>query len=208
MEMPLKINATRMELLKLKKRIKLAERGHKLLKEKRDGLMKQFISLIKSSKEDRKSIEERLAKGFESIAITRAMCALRDFESTTRPPLQTSTVEVESRTIMNIRVPLFELREQKAEELYGVYELPAEFDNALRSFTAALPDIVELAAREKAIKLLSYEVEKTRRRVNALEHILIPTFKYEAKRIEMKLDEMERSSFSCLMKIKAMIEAK
>lgn len=203
-----RINPTRSELLKLKKRIKLAERGHKLLKEKRDGLMVQFIKLINQSKEHRGDLDQRLDRAFTSLAISRSLMRTGDLEYLFSGPSGNRGVDMKTKYVMSTKVPLFSLRKEKPRKNYGFYGVPAEVDSMCGEFNSVLESLARLAETEKAIKLLAQDLEKTRRRVNALEHIIIPNLKETAKSIKMKLDEMERSSFSNLRIIKGMIEAR
>lgn len=203
-----RINPTRSELLKLKKRIKLAKRGHKLLKEKRDGLMVQFIKLINESKEHRKDLTERLDRAFTSLAVSRSLMRTEDLESLFLGPTENRTLSMKTKYVMSTKVPMFTLAEEKPRKQYGFYGVPAEVDRMSEDFNSVLETLTKLAETEKAIKLLAQDLEKTRRRVNALEHIIVPNLEATAKGIKMKLDEMERSSFSNLRIVKGMIEAR
>jgi len=203
-----RINPTRSELLKLKKRIKLAKRGHKLLKEKRDGLMVQFIQLINKSKEHRRDLDERLNRAFTSLAISRSLMRTELLESLFLGPSGNRKVKMKTKYVMSTKVPIFSLEEEKPRKHYGYYGVPAEVDRMSEEFNSVLETLIQLAETEKAIKLLAQDLEKTRRRVNALEHIIVPNLEATAKGIKMKLDEMERSSFSNLRIVKGMIEAR
>lgn len=203
-----RINPTRSELLKLKKRIKLAKRGHKLLKEKRDGLMVQFIKLINESKEHRKDLTERLDRAFTSLAVSRSLMRTEDLESLFLGSSEDRTLSMKTKYIMSTKVPMFTLSAEKPRKHYGFYGVPAGVDSMSEDFNSVLETLVRLAETEKAIKLLAQDLEKTRRRVNALEHIIVPKLEATAKGIKMKLDEMERSSFSNLRIVKGMIEAR
>jgi V/A-type H+-transporting ATPase subunit D len=203
----LKINPTRTELLKLKKRTALAKRGHKLLKDKRDGLMSDFIQLIKEAKEQRRKVDSMLEGAFTSLAIARASLPTGIFESILTASEGEQLLEVSKRNVMNVAVPQFRAVDRKTETRYGAVGVPSEVSKAVRDFEEVMAEALKLAETEKTIKLLSSEIESTRRRVNALEHILIPRFDETIKRIRMRLDEMERSSFSNLLKIKSILQA-
>ena len=203
-----RINPTRSELLKLKKRIKLAERGHKLLKEKRDGLMVQFIKLVNESKKYRAHLDEKLDRAFTSLSVSRALMRSEDLASLFMGSEEGRTTKLKTKYLMATKVPNFVFEKVEVNRNYGFYGVPSEVDTMAEAFADVLPDLVKLAEIEKAIKLLAQDVEKTRRRVNALEHIIVPNLKKTAKGIKMKLDEMERSSFSTVMIVKSMIEAK
>lgn len=202
----LNIKPTRTELLKLKKRTALAKRGHKLLKEKRDGLMSNFIQLIKQAKEQRRKVDSLLDGAFTSLAIARATVSTGVFELILTPAEGEQTIEVSRKNVMNVSVPQFMVGERKIETRFGAVGVPSEVSKAVRDFGEVMAAVLKLAETEKTIKLLSSEIESTRRRVNALEHVLIPRFDATIKKITMRLDEMERSNFANLLKIKSILE--
>ena len=197
-----KVNATRMELLKLRKRVKLARRGHKLLKDKRDELMKQFLSLIHKNRELREEIEKEIAGAYLNFMAARALMSPEMLEEALMLPKTQLKVDISTSLIMSVQVPKIDM-EQKGDGLisYGLYEVPSELDQSLESLSLLMPKLIQLAAMEKSLELLAMEIEKTRRRVNALEYVLIPELETTARFIEMKLDEMERSSLTTLMSI-------
>lgn len=197
-----KVNATRMELLKLRKRVKLARRGHKLLKDKRDELMKQFLSLIHRNRELREEIEKEIAGVYLNFMAARALMSPEMLEEALMLPKTQLKVDISTSLIMSVQVPKIDM-EQKGDGLisYGLYEVPSELDQSLESLSLLMPKLIQLAAMEKSLELLAMEIEKTRRRVNALEYVLIPELETTARFIEMKLDEMERSSLTTLMSI-------
>ena len=197
-----KVNATRMELLKLRKRVKLARRGHKLLKDKRDELMKQFLSLIHRNRELREEIEKEIAGAYLNFMAARALMSPEMLEEALMLPKTQLKVDISTSLIMSVQVPKIDM-EQKGDGLisYGLYEVPSELDQSLESLSLLMPKLIQLAAMEKSLELLAMEIEKTRRRVNALEYVLIPELETTARFIEMKLDEMERSSLTTLMSI-------
>ena len=197
-----KVNATRMELLKLKKRVKLAKRGHKLLKDKRDELMKQFLSLIHQNRELREKIEKDIAVVYQNFMVARALMSPEALEEALMLPKTQLTVDISTSLIMSVQVPKIEV-EQEGEGFisYGMYGTPFALDQSLEALSALLPNLIRLAEMEKSLELLAQEIERTRRRVNALEYVLIPELETTTRFIEMKLDEMERSALTTLMSI-------
>jgi V/A-type H+-transporting ATPase subunit D len=197
-----KVNATRMELLKLRKRVKLARRGHKLLKDKRDELMKQFLSLIHRNKELREEIEKEIAGVYLNFMAARALMSPEMLEEALMLPKTQLKVDISTSLIMSVQVPKIDMEQQGDGFIsYGLYEVPSALDQSLESLSLLMPKLIQLASMEKSLELLALEIEKTRRRVNALEYVLIPELETTARFIEMKLDEMERSSLTTLMSI-------
>jgi V/A-type H+-transporting ATPase subunit D len=197
-----KVNATRMELLKLKKRVKLARRGHKLLKDKRDELMKQFLSLIHRNRELREEIEREIAVVYRTFMSARSLMPPEMLEEALMLPKVRLNVDIGTKLIMSVQVPQI-LMSQEGEGIlcYGLYDVPSELDESLYALQNLMPKLIQLAEMEKSLELLAAEIEKTRRRVNALEYVLIPELEGSARFIEMKLDEMERSALTTLMSI-------
>ena len=197
-----KVNATRMELLKLKKRVKLAKRGHKLLKDKRDELMKQFLALIHRNRELREEIEREIAVVYQQFLAARSLMSPEMLEEALMLPKTQLQVDISTKLIMSVLVPDIEMSQKGDGFLsYGFYDIPSELDQSLEALSALMPKLIQLAEMEKSLELLAMEIEKTRRRVNALEYVLIPELESTAKFIEMKLDEMERSALTTLMSI-------
>ncbi|MBU6997407.1 MAG: V-type ATP synthase subunit D [Theionarchaea archaeon] len=197
-----KVNATRMELLKLKKRVKLAKRGHKLLKDKRDELMKQFLSLIHRNRELREDIEREIAVVYRTFMSARSLMSPEMLEEALMLPKARLNVEIGTRLIMSVQVPQIAMSQEGEGILsYGLYNVPSELDESLDALQTLMPKLIQLAEMEKSLELLAAEIEKTRRRVNALEYVLIPELESTAGFIEMKLDEMERSALTTLMSI-------
>jgi len=203
--MRLTVNPTRMELLKLKKRLILARRGHRLLKDKQDELMRNFLSLIEEIKELRLAVEKGLFEAHGSFLIARSTMG-REFldEALMASQLETN-LEVTYVPLLNLRVPSYELRMVGDYFSYGLFTTSMELDRALKRYRELMLKMVELAEREKRLEMLSYEIERTRRRVNALEHILIPNILETISYISMKLEELERSNLTRLMKIKDIV---
>jgi V/A-type H+-transporting ATPase subunit D len=195
-----KINATRMELLKQKKRLKVAERGHKLLKDKRDELMRRFLELVEESRGLREKVEEKLIEGFKSFLVARAEMS-REVMAEALMSGAEGELKLEMESVMSVWVPRFEFALNK-EVAYGFASTSAELDRSLAIFEEVLSELIKLAEIEKSLELLAGEIETTRRRVNVLEQILIPQIETYIKTIEMTLDEMERSTKAQLLRIK------
>jgi V/A-type H+/Na+-transporting ATPase subunit D len=206
--MEIRVNPTRMELLKLKKRVTMAKRGHRLLKDKRDQLMKEFLRLIRENKALREELETKLSKAFRSFLIASAMMSSEVMEEALMYSKGQVAVDVNLSTTMGVTVPKFQL-EQGADEgeaySYGFVGTSSELDASLGIFAETLPLMLKLSEVEKAVELLADEIEKTRRRVNALEYVMIPNLEKAVKSISMKLGEQERSNITRLMKIKDMV---
>jgi len=205
--MKLEINATRMELLRLKKRIVIARRGHKLLKDKQDELMRRFLEMIKGYRNLRQDVEGKLANAFQSFVFSRAVTRKEYLEESflgLKAPLE---VELSTFSIMNIKAPQLELKSMPDVYTYGFSDTPADLDRSLSLLSEVLPLMIQLAQTEKSIELLAEEIEKTRRRVNALEYVLIPNLQDTIKHITMRLAEMERSTLTRLMKVKDIVRA-
>lgn len=203
--MRLAVNPTRMELLKLKKRLILARRGHRLLKDKQDELMRNFLSLIEEIKELRLTVEIELFQAYGSFLIARLTMG-REFldEALMFSQLETN-LEVTYVPLMNLRIPRYRLNIEGDYFSYGLLTTSMELDKALKRYRELIPKMVELAEKERELEMLSYEIERTRRRVNALEHILIPNIFETISYISMKLEELERSNLTRLMKIKDIV---
>ncbi|MFB0528333.1 MAG: V-type ATP synthase subunit D [bacterium] len=203
--MRLTVNPTRMELLKLKKRLILARRGHRLLKDKQDELMRNFLSLIEEIKDLRLTVDRGLFEAYGSFLIARSTMG-REFldEALMFSQLETS-LEVAYIPLLNLRVPSYKLMMRGDYFSYGLFTTSMELDRALKKYRELIPKMVELAEKEKRLEMLSYEIERTRRRVNALEHILIPNILETISYISMKLEELERSNITRLMKIKDIV---
>jgi len=203
--MRLAVNPTRMELLKLKKRLILARRGYRLLRDKQDELMRNFLSLIEEIKDLRLTVERELFEAYSSFLIARSYMG-REFleEALMLAPLETR-LEVTYTPLLNLRVPSYKLKIEGDYLSYGVLTTSMELDLALKKYRELIPKMVELAEKEKRLEMLSFEIERTRRRVNALEHILIPNIVETISYISMKLEELERSNLIRLMKIKEIV---
>jgi V/A-type H+/Na+-transporting ATPase subunit D len=200
-----RVNPTRMELLKLKKRAILAQKGHKLLKEKRDGLMQEFLALIREVKEKRIIVDDQLGIALRHFMMAQAAMDSQAVTLVSKLKLQEITALGEIRNVMGVRIPEFAITQKESGAQYPWWETSPELDVALEKFQAVLPLLLELATKEKSAQLLAQEIEKTRRRVNALEHVLIPQLKTTAKFIRMKLEEQARAAIVTTMKVKQSI---
>jgi len=205
--MLLKVNPNRMELLRLKKRLFLAKRGHKLLKDKRDALIQEFIRLVKENKTIREELEDRLIKCYAIFSNASSLMSKITLEETLMFPKAKSTIEVTFKNLMSVNVPKYKLKYEGNFYAYSLINTTPELDIALRNFYEIIPLMLKLAELDKAVSLLADEIEKTRRRVNTLEYVLIPDLEETAKFITMKLDEMARSTISAIMRIKEIIRA-
>lgn len=207
----LAVNPTRMELTRLKRRLKTASRGHKLLKDKRDELMKQFLDNVRLNKELRKGVEVGLMRSYQGLSSASALMAPEMLEQSFLYPKQSISIEMSFKNIMSVEVPLYSIT-TKTQDMgdiypYGFASTPGELDDSVRRLADLLDDMLRLAEVEKTVKLLAEEIEKTRRRVNALEYVLIPQLVETIKYISMKLDENERGNLTRLMKVKDMMLA-
>lgn len=205
----LNVNPTRMNLTTLKKRLVTARRGHKLMKDKRDQLMKGFLELAKENKRFREEVEKQLESVYESFSVASAVMSQEVLEEALMFPKQGVELEVGNKNIMSVNVPVFGYKTTAEDSNdifpYGFASTSGELDSAVSGLAAVLPAMLELAAKEKEAAMIAAELEKTRRRVNALEYVKIPQLEMTIKYIVMKLDENERGNQTRLMKVKDMI---
>ena len=203
------VNPTRMELKKMKTRYANARRGHKLLKDKRDGLMKQFLETVRQNKELREKVEASLSGVYGSLSIAGAVSGPMVLEESLMLPKKQGKLDVHYRNVMSVTVPEFELevigKDAQDSYNYGLAFTSGELDASLAQMSAVMEDMIALAQSEKTVQLLAQEIEKTRRRVNALEYIMIPKYLATIKSIKMKLDENDRGNTTRLMKVKDMM---
>ena len=203
------INPNRMELLKLKKQLVTARRGHKLLKDKRDELMRQFLDVIRQNQALRRRVESLLAGASRQMVLARAVMVPQVLETALLAGRASLTLSVDTRNIISVNVPVFTAPFALSGSLenlpYGLASAAGELDQAVTALNQALPAMSELAEVEKTAQLLADEIEKTRRRVNSLEYVLIPELKDAIRSITMKMDENERGNLTRLMKVKDMI---
>ena len=198
----LNVNPTRMELSKLKKRLSTAARGHKLLKDKQDELMRQFINLVKYNNL-RKSVEAELEGSFKDFVMASAVMSSEFLEEAVAYPKDSVSVEVGTKNIMSVNVPQMKFHRQLQDSEGSIY--PYGFANTSSELDDAIGKLAEV---EKSTQLMADEIEKTRRRVNALEYMTIPQLEETIKFIRMKLDENERGALTRLMKVKDMINSR
>lgn len=207
----LNVNPTRMELARIKKSLAVATKGHRLLKDKRDELMRQFLNIMREAKELREQTEKGLAEANKSLAIAGSVLQREVINSAFLLPKQEVTLEVNKKNIMSVDVPVFSTKMRTSAESdifsYGYAFTGGDLDIAISALSKVLPDLLRLAELEKSAEMLAGEIERTRRRVNALEYVMIPDYRDTIKRITMKLDEAERSSTVRLMKVKDMMIA-
>ena len=205
----LKVNPTRMALSELKLRLVTAKRGHKLLKDKQDELMRQFINLIKENKKLRMEVEKELSESFKSFLLASATMSPLFLESAVSFPKEKLSVDIKSKNIMSVNVPKMKFVKEEMEGSifpYGFVQTSAELDDTVIKLQKVLDNLLSLAEIEKSCQLMADEIEKTRRRVNALEYSTIPNLEETVKDIRMKLDENERATITRLMKVKQMLE--
>ncbi|MFO7637200.1 MAG: V-type ATP synthase subunit D [Clostridia bacterium] len=205
----LNVNPTRMELNRLKKRLTVARRGHRLLKDKRDELMKRFIVIVNENKALREEMERLLMKSHENFIMARAIMPSENLEEALMVPKNQVVLQMGEQNIMSVRVPLFTCEEENASHSniypYGILSTSAQLDDSVYNLTMVFPVMLKLAEKEKTMQLIAKEIEKTRRRVNALEYIMIPQLNETIRYISMKLDENERGNITRLMKVKDMM---
>ena len=202
----LNVNPTRMELSNLKKRYKTATRGHKLLKDKRDEMMRQFVEFVRENKTLREGVEKELTKAMREFLMARAGLSQEALESAVLMPGRQVSLEVSKQNVMSVDVPVFTLKMSDGDIYpYGLLETTAELDDSVLMLNNAFKNMMALAQKEKACNMLADEIEKTRRRVNALEYVMIPDLEDTIKFIKMKLDENDRASRTRLMKVKDMM---
>ena len=199
------INPTRMELTRLKGRLKTAQRGHKLLKDKRDELMRQFLILLRQNQALRAKVEAGLESANAAFTVASAVMSPEVLEQALLYPKQ----HVELQNVMSVYVPNYQFQAQTSDLSdiypYGFAQTSGELDDALANLASVFHDMLELAQVEKSVQLMAREIEKTRRRVNALEHVMIPDYLEKIRYISMKLDENERGATARLMKVKDMM---
>lgn len=203
------INPNRMELLRLKKQLVTARRGHKLLKDKRDELMRQFLEIVRENQALRLRVEKLLQEANRQMVLARAALSPQVLETALLAGRDSLTLSIDTRNIMSVNVPVFsspfEISGQVENLPYGMALTAGELDQAVTALNEAFPFMLELAEIEKTAQLLADEIEKTRRRVNSLEYVLIPELKESIRSIAMKMDENERGNLTRLMKVKDMI---
>lgn len=203
-----KVNPTRMELTNLKKRLSTASRGHKLLKDKQDELVKKFIELIRENLALRQEVEGELSAAFANFVVASGVMDSASLESALLFPMQKVEVSAAHKNVMSVNIPTFSLHTESLSSTlpYGLAQTSGELDFAIAGMQKVFEKMIRLAEVEKSCQLMAAEIEKTRRRVNALEYVMIPEFRATIKEITQKLDEADRSTRVNLMKIKDMVQ--
>lgn len=204
----LNVNPTRMELATLKAKLSTANRGHKLLKDKQDELMRQFILLIRKNNELRAEVETKLTKAMQSFVMAKALLNEKFIEELVAIPPRSVSLDLYEKNIMSVKVPVmnfnYDDNEDSGELVYGYLNSNSELDTSIEQMADVLKQLLELSEIEKTCQLMADEIEKTRRRVNALEYMTIPRYEETIYFIQMKLDESERAAITRLMKVKDM----
>ncbi len=203
----LQVKPTRMELSNMKKKRKTAVRGHKLMKDKRDEMVRRFIIYVRRNRDLREQVEKKLADAMQNFVLARATMSNEAVEEALCYPARPADITVDIQHVLSIKVPELKLKDsgEDFEYPYGFATTSAELDKAVKTFAELLPMLIELAEVEKICNRLADEIEKTRRRVNALEYVMIPQFEEAIRTIKMKLDENDRGNTTRLMKTKDMI---
>lgn len=205
----LNVNPTRMELNSLKGKLKTATRGHKLLKDKRDELMREFIELVRENKEVRREVEKGIEKANAHMSIARSVMSDEALNTALMLPMQEMSLQISEKNVMSVNIPVFDAKFKTADEndiySYGYAFTSSDLDDAVKALSDIMPQMLRLAELEKSCQLMAAEIEKTRRRVNALEHVMIPNYEDTIRYIRMKLDENDRSTTTRLMKVKDML---
>jgi len=203
------VTPTRMVLNQLKGRLKTATRGHKLLKDKRDELMRQFMEVVHTNKELRLKVEKGLTEAFAAQSVASAVMSPEMLEQALLYPRQSVDLELSYKNVMSVNVPVYQFKTKTAEAgdifPYGFAQTSGELDDAMMALSGVFQDMLELAQVEKTMQMLAQEIEKTRRRVNALEYVMIPDLQKTIRYISMKLEENENSTKVRLMKVKEMV---
>jgi len=200
---------TRMELTRLKKKLNTAVKGHRLLKDKRDELMREFLELVKVNMELREKVEKGIDAANKNFVLAKAGMSEQTLRTAMMAPKQEVSLVQDKKNVMSVDIPVFDFNTRTPDEndiySYGFAFTSGDLDGAVDSLAAVFPDMLKLAEVEKSCQLMAAEIEKTRRRVNALEHVIIPETQESIKYITMKLDENERSTQVRLMKVKSMM---
>lgn len=204
------VNPTRMELRRLKTRLKTATRGHKLLKDKSDEMIRQFMAYVRENKRLREEIEAELSSALKGFTLARAVSSNAVIEEAVMMPATKAEISLSSDNVMSVEVPSISVVEHEGQDKYpySFDTVTSELDASIGTLSTLLVKLVKLAEVEKTCNMLADEIEKNRRRVNALEYVMIPQIEETIKYINMKLDENERASTIRLMKVKSMIEQK
>lgn len=203
-----RVNPTRMELRRLKGRLKTAVRGHKLLKDKSDEMIRQFSILIKRNKQLREQVQSVLSSAIKGFTLARAVAIPETMEEAILVPSKSMKLDCGYKNVMSVLVPSIKIvTDDSGEDYpYSFSSVTSELDSSIKIMNELMVSLIELAEIEKACNMLAIEIEKNKRRVNALEYVMIPELNETIKYITMKLDENERANLIRLMKVKSMIE--
>ena len=207
----LNVNLTRVESMNMKRSLKTAQRGHKLLKDKLDELIKKLLELVKQNQDLRKEVDKILETAYQNFMLAEAVISEEYLAESLIIPSKSAQIEISEANVMSVKIPKYkiDLKENSSNNaIYGFAYTTSELDNSIEKFSEATESLLRLAENEKAINLIAQEIEKTRRRVNALENVMIPNYKDTIKYIGMKLEENERANTSRLMKVKEIITKK
>ena len=200
---------TRMELSRIKDKLAVARKGHKLLKDKRDELMRQFLIMVRENMELRKHVEEGIRQANINFVVAKAGMDAETLNTALMAAKQKVTLGVSTKNVMSVNIPVFDVKTKTASEAdiysYGYAFTSSDLDGAIKSLADIRDDMILLAENDKACKLMAAEIEKTRRRVNALEHVIIPEAQKNIKYISMKLEETARDNTIRLIKVKDMV---
>ncbi|MBR1535213.1 MAG: V-type ATP synthase subunit D [Ruminococcus sp.] len=203
------VNPTRMELSRLKKKLNTATRGHKLLKDKRDELMRRFLEMVRENRALRIEVEEKIRQANANFVLAKASMSEETLKVALLAPKQEVFVNTSHKNVMSVDIPVFDYNTRTPDPndiySYGYAFTSSDLDDAVKSLADILPELIKLAQIEKSCQLMADEIEKTRRRVNALEHVMIPETQEQIRYITRKLDENERSTQTRLMKVKDMM---
>jgi len=200
-----KPNPTRMELLKIKARIKLARKGHKLLKQKRDALIMEFFKILGQARDLRGQLNQELEEGYRYLAMASFSHTIFDLDNMARMVRAEYGLDVKEKNVMGVKIPKIRV-EMKEFKSYPIFMSSAKVDKSVEHFRNALKLVLQLAETETAIKRIIKEIEKTKRRVNALEFVVLPRLEEQEREIRMRLEEMERDMFVSLKVIKRRLE--
>lgn len=201
----LNVKPTRMELTRLKKRLKTSTRGHKLLKDKQDELMRQFIALIKENHSLRKTVEHSLVNSMQSFVLDKSLLNEQFIQESFAVSTHKVTVQIDEKNVMSVTTPQMLVQDSDSRQQnfhYGLLNSNSGMDMAIAQLQSISSDLIRLAEIEKTCQLLADEIEKTRRRVNALEYMIMPQLNETIDYIQMKLEEQERSNLIRMMKVK------
>ena len=203
------VNPTRMELTNLKRKLATARRGHKLLKDKRDELMRRFMEMVRENKELRRKVEAQIREANAHMAVARSVMGDQAIEAALMMPMQEMNIAITEQNVMSVLIPHYESSFKTADDAdifpYGFAFTSTDLDDTVKEISGIMPDLLRLAETEKSCQLMASEIKKTRRRVNALEHVMIPQYEETIRFISMKLEENERGATTRIMKVKDMM---